>query len=252
MEKEIKIKLSGRTFYIESSALPKLERALAHFKKDGTVRDAEQRLSTHFESRRTGEGWKITEKEVDEAIKIIGWPGAFRDEEEEETFRTKLASRKLMRSRDNVKIGGVCAGIALYLGIDPIIIRTLTFSLVFTYGVGLLLYLILLLLMPPNRNEKEVKVKKLYRDMNHNVIGGVAAGLGNYFKIDVLIFRILFVFPLLLMALAGISRRTLPRWIDWQVYDIHGSFSIPFPTLFLIYIILLLFVPKKRSRKETA
>lgn len=36
-------------------------------------------------------------------------------------------------------------------------------------------------------------VRKLYRDKDHNVIGGVASGLACYFDIDVLVVRILFV-----------------------------------------------------------
>ena len=35
--------------------------------------------------------------------------------------------------------------------------------------------------------------KKLYRDTDHNVIGGVCSGLACYFNIDVLVLRILFV-----------------------------------------------------------
>ena len=36
-------------------------------------------------------------------------------------------------------------------------------------------------------------VRKLYRDIDHNVIGGVASGLACYFDVDVLVIRILFV-----------------------------------------------------------
>ena len=39
--------------------------------------------------------------------------------------------------------------------------------------------------------------KKLQRDMQHKVLGGVCAGLANYFGIDAAIVRILFVFALL-------------------------------------------------------
>ena len=36
-------------------------------------------------------------------------------------------------------------------------------------------------------------VRKLYRDKDHNVLGGVASGLACYFDVDVLVIRILFV-----------------------------------------------------------
>ena len=45
-------------------------------------------------------------------------------------------------------IGGVCAGIAEYVNLDPTVIRVLWVLMVFFAGVGVLLYLILLLVMP--------------------------------------------------------------------------------------------------------
>lgn len=55
--------------------------------------------------------------------------------------------RKLTRS-NNKMIGGVCAGIADYVNLDPTVIRVLWVLMVFFAGVGVLLYLILLLVMP--------------------------------------------------------------------------------------------------------
>ena len=61
---------------------------------------------------------------------------------------TGEAPRRLVRSRDDRWIGGVAAGVANYLRIDPIIVRVLAVALVFVGGAGLLLYLAGLLLMP--------------------------------------------------------------------------------------------------------
>jgi phage shock protein PspC (stress-responsive transcriptional regulator) len=61
---------------------------------------------------------------------------------------TGEAPRRLVRSRDDRWIGGVAAGVAHYLRIDPIIVRVLAVVLVFVGGAGLLLYLAGLLLMP--------------------------------------------------------------------------------------------------------
>ncbi|MFA5131402.1 MAG: PspC domain-containing protein [Patescibacteria group bacterium] len=44
---------------------------------------------------------------------------------------------------------------------------------------------------PEDENDKRLK-RKLYRDTDNAVIGGVAAGLGNYFNIDPVLFRIIF------------------------------------------------------------
>ena len=58
-----------------------------------------------------------------------------------------MAEKKLTRS-NNKMIGGVCAGIADYLGLDPTIVRIAWILTVFFAGFGILLYLILWLVMP--------------------------------------------------------------------------------------------------------
>ena len=58
-----------------------------------------------------------------------------------------MAEKKLTRS-NNKMIGGVCAGIADYLGLDPTIVRITWILTVFFAGFGILLYLILWIVMP--------------------------------------------------------------------------------------------------------
>lgn len=57
--------------------------------------------------------------------------------------------KKLTKSRTDVKISGVCAGIAEYFNIDPTLVRV--GYLLFTFvGIGspILLYFILAMIMP--------------------------------------------------------------------------------------------------------
>ena len=58
-------------------------------------------------------------------------------------------SKKLFRSRANRLIGGVCAGLGEYFGIDPTVVRVV-FVLGALLGVGsfVVLYIILLLIVP--------------------------------------------------------------------------------------------------------
>lgn len=56
--------------------------------------------------------------------------------------------KKLMRSRKDQKIGGVCAGVAHYFDIDPTIVRVIWAVLAFCYGTGVLAYIILWLIAP--------------------------------------------------------------------------------------------------------
>jgi phage shock protein C len=56
--------------------------------------------------------------------------------------------KRLMRSRRDKKVGGVCAGLAEYLGIDATILRLIFVVLALTGGPGFILYLALWLILP--------------------------------------------------------------------------------------------------------
>lgn len=56
--------------------------------------------------------------------------------------------KKLCRSATDKKLGGVCAGIAEYLDIDPTVIRLVWVIFTLLGGAGILAYVIALLVMP--------------------------------------------------------------------------------------------------------
>ncbi|HNP87078.1 MAG: PspC domain-containing protein [Chloroflexi bacterium SZAS-1] len=55
---------------------------------------------------------------------------------------------RLMRSRTEVIVAGVCGGLAEYFAIDPVIVRLIFVLVTLTSGLGLLIYPILWLVMP--------------------------------------------------------------------------------------------------------
>ena len=56
---------------------------------------------------------------------------------------------KLYRSRTDSMLGGVCGGLARYLGLDPVVVRLTFVVLVLAgFGTGLLIYLIMWLVVP--------------------------------------------------------------------------------------------------------
>jgi phage shock protein PspC (stress-responsive transcriptional regulator) len=62
---------------------------------------------------------------------------------------TQTSYRQLRRSRTNRVLGGVCAGFASYLGIDPVAARVLyVLGTVVTGGALIPAYVIFWLLMP--------------------------------------------------------------------------------------------------------
>jgi phage shock protein C len=68
-------------------------------------------------------------------------------------------NKKLTRSTADVKIGGVCAGIANYFDVDPTWIRVayVVFSVITCIFTGIIIYFALCLIIPKdtsiNRNE---------------------------------------------------------------------------------------------------
>lgn len=61
--------------------------------------------------------------------------------------------KRLMRSRDNRVIAGVCGGVGDYFNIDPTVVRLAFLLLVIVGGLSAWLYLLALIIMP---NEPEL------------------------------------------------------------------------------------------------
>ena len=59
-----------------------------------------------------------------------------------------MSENKLVRPNDDRWIGGVCAGLGNYFGIDPTVIRILFVLFSIFVGGGIIVYLILWLVIP--------------------------------------------------------------------------------------------------------
>ena len=67
----------------------------------------------------------------------------------------KTGTKKLYRSRRDRMIGGVCAGLAEYFGLDVTLIRIIFLVSILFGGTGILIYLISIIVIPENPEEKE-------------------------------------------------------------------------------------------------
>ncbi|WP_445151183.1 PspC domain-containing protein [Baekduia sp. Peel2402] len=56
--------------------------------------------------------------------------------------------RRLLRSRDERVLGGVCGGLARYFNVDPLIVRIAAVALIFVGGFAIIAYIAALLLVP--------------------------------------------------------------------------------------------------------
>ena len=95
-------------------------------------------------------------------------------------------SKKLYRSEKDKIIGGVCAGIADYFNIDPVIIRIIFVIALITEGLGLMVYIVLWIVLPSERSKKE-KSKEIVEENTEEIISDikeVTKGLKKEIKSD--------------------------------------------------------------------
>jgi len=59
-----------------------------------------------------------------------------------------VSQKRFVRSTNDRKIAGVCAGVADYFDLDPLLVRVLWALAVFCAGTGVLLYFILWIAVP--------------------------------------------------------------------------------------------------------
>ncbi|NOZ34169.1 MAG: PspC domain-containing protein [Chlorobi bacterium] len=162
MKKTIRIHISGYIFNIDEDAYQILKNWLDSIsekyknEEDGEeiVNDIEMRVAELFEEKSGHEG-VVTQKEVDDVIKIMGKPEDFEPEEEEESinfsFSNKKKSRKqkrLYRDEDDKILAGVCSGLGNYFGVDPVLIRLFFVAAVILGGFGTIIYIVLWIAIP--------------------------------------------------------------------------------------------------------
>ncbi|MGI4733728.1 MAG: GIN domain-containing protein [Janthinobacterium lividum] len=257
MKKNISINLQGIIFHIEDDGYEVLSRYLhevkAHFANyqghEEIVADIEGRIAELFAARLSASKQVITLADVEELTAKMGRVSDFQAAEEELEDEPVAATgragagptptpgvgadgqpRRLYRDLAHRKVAGVCAGIAQYFMVNPLVVRLIFLALVllpnlfrhrFPFpGVGLfdrnfdlpglaaVLYIILWIALP-KRDDAPTPIdtldlggsltgRKLYRDVDTGKVGGVAAGLAAYFRTDVVLVRVLFLISLFL------------------------------------------------------
>ncbi len=207
MKKTVIINISGIIFHIDEDAYGFLKNYLSEIEKhflsvEGgreIVEDIENRISELFSKKIENKKEVINMTDIKKVVEIMGTPSDFAEEKDDdesysmENEKTKYKSENFFRDSNSGFLGGICSGIANYFNIDPIFIRVIFGVSIFFYGTGLLLYLFLWIAVPKAKNISDKnKIKKIYRDMENRVVGGVISGISNYFNIDPIIFRIIF------------------------------------------------------------
>ncbi|PZX61023.1 phage shock protein C (PspC) family protein [Algoriphagus ratkowskyi] len=158
---------------------------------------------------------------------------------------TQKGYKKLERLENRKILGGVCAGIAHYFKIDPLWTRLIAILLLFSGNLRLnyafldfwpfdnfrlhlgfgffaaIAYIVLWVILPVSYElEEDKNIKKLFRNPDDKVLGGVASGLAAYFGVEVIYTRL----ALVLLMLAGGSG-LLIYLILWIITPVASSIT---------------------------
>jgi len=276
MKKIININLSGRVIPIEDSAYEKLQAYIESLRRyfaneesrEEIINDIESRIAEllHEKIRKGAE--TTTDADIEEIIASMGTVEDFEAADKENLASSSAASStgqgqqqqqqyaytekkprgRLYRDSNDKFIGGVCSGIANYLNIDPAIVRILFAIITFGgFGLGILIYIILWIVLPPKDLETSLG-KRLYRNPDNRIIGGVAGGLAAYFNRSVSTIRLIFAAPLILSIVFSIFRGITHDFdMDFAWNIGFGSLTV---TFILIYIILWIVLPEADSEYQ--
>jgi phage shock protein PspC (stress-responsive transcriptional regulator) len=223
MKKNISINISGIIFHIEEDGYDKLKEYLetihryfsSYDDSSEIIADIENRIAEIFLSKLKDGIQVITIEDVEALMATMGGIKDFKEiEVEEEPEPTpqesysegsesyqRTETRRLYRDEKRKILGGVLSGIAYYFSIDSLWTRlifiVLFFGVWFFPSVPALMaiaYIVMWIIVPGTYElDDQKKVKKMFRNPDDKVFGGVSSGIAAYFGIDVIIVRLLFV-----------------------------------------------------------
>lgn len=276
MKKIININFHSRVIPIEETAYEILQQYVESLRRyfaneegrEEIISDIENRFSELFADTLKKGAACITDADVNAIIASMGRPEEFAGEEEPAAHTgatTGAASgataagsgpqsgyppyeepRRLFRASNDKVLGGVCAGLANYLKLDPAIVRLLFVLICFTWGAGFLLYIILWIVLPTKSLTTSAR-KRLYRNPDDRVIAGVASGIAAYFHIDVWIPRLIFALPLIVGILTSIFQNIWWHVFRWSGHIFFDGFG---GGLFIAYIVLWIVLPEATTASE--
>ena len=213
MKKTLNINIGSRVFNIDEDAYDLLSKYLesikTYFEKieidEDIFQDIENRISEKFNSKSESRQ-SLNLNDVDSIIEQMGTLDDFKEayddfeinesKKQSQESSKKENKKRIYRNSSDKVIAGVASGLANYFGLDPIIFRLIFIVSLFIGGFGFIAYLIFWIGIPENESGRINEIKRLYRDGDNKILGGVAYGLANYFGVDPAIIRILFIVSL--------------------------------------------------------
>src|SRR6187397_3397869 len=262
MKKIININLSGRVIPIEDSAYESLQRYIESLRRyfsneegrDEIINDIESRIAELMNDKVRKGAACVTEADVEDIITSMGRPEDFdagaqpteasqAGPQPQYAFTEPRTAKRLYRDSSDKFIGGVCSGIASYLNVDPAIVRILFAIITFGgFGLGFMAYIILWIVLPA-KDVEGYAGKRLFRNPEGRIIGGVCSGLGAYFNKSAVGIRLIFLAPILLNILINILNGFGGRGnFIFFPNIVFGSLT---STFVIAYIILWIVLPEQ-------
>ncbi len=169
MNKTVTINISGIIFHIEEDAYQTLSNYLSKIKgyfskTDGgneIMADIESRIAELLQQKINTSKQVVLMVDVEHVMNTMGKPEDFADLDNNnnglgnsQTTNTNSTSngtetkKRLFRNPDEKAIGGVCSGLAAYIGVDTVWVRLAMFLLIFFGGLTLWVYLVMWIIIP--------------------------------------------------------------------------------------------------------
>lgn len=162
MREVTRIHLGRQPFTIAIDANKALDGYLQAIKKQvgntEVVNEVELRMAELLRERGITGDKAIVLDDITWLKSILGEASDFGDETtEDEAAETPVQTRpkRLFRDTENGMLGGVCAGLGAFFGIDPVLIRIGFVLLTIFAGSGVLIYVILWLIMPEAKTSSD-------------------------------------------------------------------------------------------------
>jgi len=289
MRKNISINIGGIIFHIEENSYERLRNYLSGINKyfasyeesAEIISDIENRIAEIFLAKLSEHKQVITLGDVNDLIATMGdisdfeaagevgeqtgYQGYGTDAEGASHERPKSAepklfqqgqdsegrARKLYRDLNRKILGGVCAGLAYYIKVDPLWVRLIfvlslfdIFYFQYIPQVAFLSYLLMWVFLPGSDALSEDRgIKRLFRDPDDKVIGGVASGLAAYFGVEVNALRVLFALALLFSLLDIFGGSTMEGFFFGFSVFLGGAGL-------LTYLVLWFITPEAKTLTE--
>ena len=157
MKKTVNVAIGGCSFILEEDAYLEISTYLDKFRaglnesrgSNDVMDEMEGRIADLLKEKLRGRE-VVSYLMVQEIIDMLGYPEGFdhrKYEENKSQCNDEKTVRRLFRDPDDKKIAGVCSGLALYLGVDVVVIRII-FLIALIFFAGFWIYLVIWIAAP--------------------------------------------------------------------------------------------------------